>query len=238
MAKMIGEPLPSPGILARGELFCGGAQMASQRAGRSYTQPRLPTLGHHRDGPLKSGHLFWNQERGLVARRAVDGTPASPPEESVVLEGGYVEFYRREYPGAVRLAGLLAGTSSAAEDIAQDALMILRERFDQVDNPSAYLRGVVVNCCRHWHRDRAQIRRRWELLRIGSRTVDELGANELADVVEKLPFRQRVVVVGRYWGDWSEAEIADALGCRPGTVKSLASRAMATLRRQLRDVER
>ena len=149
-----------------------------------------------------------------------------------------MEFYRREYPEAVRLAGLLTGTSSAAEDIAQDALMILRGRFDQVDNPSAYLRGVVVNCCRHWHRDRAQIRRRLELLRIGSRTMDELGANELVDVVEKLPFRQRVVVVGRYWGDWSEAEIADALGCRPGTVKSLASRAMATLRRQLRDVAR
>jgi RNA polymerase sigma factor (sigma-70 family) len=173
-----------------------------------------------------------------VARKVVDGTPASPPGENAVLdEGGYVAFYRREYPGAVRLAGLLAGTSSAAEDIAQDALLILRERFDQVDNPSAYLRGVVVNCCRRWHRDRAQIRRRLELLRLGSRTTDELGANELADVVEKLPFRQRVVVVGRYWGDWSEAEIAEALGCRPGTVKSLASRAMASLRRQLTDDE-
>ena len=72
-----------------------------------------------------------------------------------------MEFYRREYPGAVRLAGLLAGTNSAAEDIAQDALMILRERFDQVDNPSAYLRGVVVNCCRHWHRDRATFAGAW-----------------------------------------------------------------------------
>jgi RNA polymerase sigma factor (sigma-70 family) len=173
-----------------------------------------------------------------MARRAVDGTPGSSPGDNAVLKGGYVEFYRREYPGAVRLAGLLAGSSSAAEDIAQDALMILRERFDQIDNPSAYLRGVVVNRCRHWHRDRAQIRRRLELLRRGSHTVDELGANELADVVEKLPFRQRVVVVGRYWGDWSEAEIAEALGCRPGTVKSLASRAMASLRRQLRDEER
>jgi RNA polymerase sigma factor (sigma-70 family) len=146
-----------------------------------------------------------------------------------------VAFYRREYPGAVRLAGLLTGSGSSGEDIAQEALMIIRDRYDQLDNPSAYLRGVVVNCCRHWHRDRAQVRRRLERLGVNAVTKAELGANELADVVEKLPFRQRVVIVGRFWGDWTEKELATALGCRPGTVKSLASRAMVTLRRQLRE---
>jgi len=41
------------------------------------------------------------------------------------------------------------------------------------------------------------------------------------------------VIVGRYWGGWSEAEIANSLGCRPGTVKSLASRALNRLRREV-----
>jgi RNA polymerase sigma factor (sigma-70 family) len=154
-----------------------------------------------------------------------------------VPEGGYVAFYRREYPGAVRLAGLLTASGSSSEDIAQEALLIVRGRFEELDNPSAYLRGVVVNGCRHWHRDRTQARRRLELLRMNAVTASGLGSSDLVDVVEKLPFRQRVVIVGRYGGGWSEAEIATALGCRPGTVKSLASRAMATLRRQLRDVE-
>jgi RNA polymerase sigma factor (sigma-70 family) len=44
-----------------------------------------------------------------------------------------------------------------------------------------------------------------------------------------LPFRQRAVVVLRYYAELSEAEIAEALGCRPGTVKSLASRALDAL---------
>jgi RNA polymerase sigma factor (sigma-70 family) len=172
-----------------------------------------------------------------VARRWVDGSPSSPTGVRAVPEGGYVAFYRREYPGAVRLAGLLTGSGSSSEDIAQEALLIVRGRFEELDNPSAYLRGVVVNRCRHWHRDRATARRRLELLRMNAVTASGLGSSDLVDVVEKLPFRQRVVIVGRYWGDWSETEIATALGCRPGTVKSLASRAMATLRLQLREAE-
>jgi RNA polymerase sigma factor (sigma-70 family) len=68
-------------------------------------------------------------------------------------------------------------------------------------------------------------------------TLSWFEPSELADVVEQLPFRQRVVIVGRYWGGWSEAEIAAALGCRPGTVKSLASRALATLRLELKELE-
>jgi len=59
------------------------------------------------------------------------------------------------------------------------------------------------------------------------------GHTELFDLVGTLPYRQCVVVVARYWLDWSEAEIATALGCRPGTVKSLASRGLARLREEM-----
>jgi RNA polymerase sigma factor (sigma-70 family) len=55
----------------------------------------------------------------------------------------------------------------------------------------------------------------------------------LIDLIDELPYRQKAVVVMRYWLDLSEREIADHLGCRPGTVKSLASRAMERLRKDL-----
>jgi RNA polymerase sigma factor (sigma-70 family) len=53
----------------------------------------------------------------------------------------------------------------------------------------------------------------------------------LLNALAALPERQRVAVVLRYWGDWTEREIAASLGCRPGTVKSLVSRALDELRK-------
>ena len=60
-----------------------------------------------------------------------------------------------------------------------------------------------------------------------------LDARELDAVVAELPYRQRAVLVLRYWLDLSEADIARSLGCRAGTVKSLHSRALARLRKEL-----
>ena len=53
----------------------------------------------------------------------------------------------------------------------------------------------------------------------------------LLDALNRLGPRQRAVVVLRYWLDLSEADTAAALNCSVGTVKSQASRALATLRR-------
>jgi RNA polymerase sigma factor (sigma-70 family) len=61
----------------------------------------------------------------------------------------------------------------------------------------------------------------------------EFVARELADAVGALPYRQRAVLVLRYYADLSEAEIEEVLHCRSGTVKSLASRALASLERDI-----
>ena len=56
---------------------------------------------------------------------------------------------------------------------------------------------------------------------------------EVAAAVKRLPRRQQQVIVLRYWGQMSEAQIADALGVSRGTVKASASRAVATIGKRL-----
>jgi RNA polymerase sigma factor (sigma-70 family) len=52
----------------------------------------------------------------------------------------------------------------------------------------------------------------------------------LLAALRKLPPRQRAVVVLRHWEDLTDRQIAAALGCSPGTVRSQLSRALAKLR--------
>ena len=145
-------------------------------------------------------------------------------------EGRFSDFYRSEYAGMVRLAVSLTGDVDQAEDVVQDAFARIHGRFPSLDRPGGYLRTAVVNLCSDRHR-RGRLERRVPL---GSPTSTlSLQASEMIDVLLRLPFRQRAVLVLRYWGDWSEAEIAHAVGCRPGSVKSLASRGLATLRKEV-----
>jgi RNA polymerase sigma-70 factor (sigma-E family) len=146
----------------------------------------------------------------------------------------FAAFFRGSYAGAVRLAHLLTGTNVAAEDIAQEAFARLHRRFGAVEHPDRYLRTAVVNLTRDWMR-RSQ-REQAKLARVTPSTTTATQGNESAAILEfvdRLPHRMRAVVVLRYWADLTEAEIAATLGCRPGTVKSLASRALVNLRKEL-----
>jgi len=131
----------------------------------------------------------------------------------------------------VRLAHALTGSPESTEDVVQDAFARLHSRKGRIENPGGYLRTTVVNLCR----DRERHRRRERRLdtRMSAPPSLSLGASELVDVLLRLQYRQRAVLVLRYWGGWSEAEIAHALGCRPGTVKTLASRGLALLRKEI-----
>jgi RNA polymerase sigma-70 factor (ECF subfamily) len=69
-----------------------------------------------------------------------------------------------------------------------------------------------------------------------SREVALLAREERAELlaaVDRLGEEQRAVVVCRYFLGLSEAETAAVLGCRPGTVKSRLSRALARLEEEL-----
>jgi len=145
---------------------------------------------------------------------------------------GFEAFYVANYSDAVRLAGFLSGARAAAEDLAQEAFVRLQPRFDDLERPHAYLRTTLVNLARNRHR--ADQRETLRLVRHGPEPgqVSERAA-ELDATLRRLPYRERAVIVLRYWLGLSEAEIAEHLGCRSGTVKSRHSRALTKIRKEL-----
>ena len=162
---------------------------------------------------------------------------ASTPRQLATSDGShdpaasFETFYVEWWAWAVRVATLITHSNDAGQEIAQDSLLMLYQRWGELDHPKAYLRATIVNRCYNWQRSNRTKREKLPLL-TGPAAV-ELGAPELADAVAGLPMRQRSVLVLRYYCDFTEAEIAAALGCRPGTVKSLSSRALRRLRKEV-----
>lgn len=155
--------------------------------------------------------------------------------ERVGMSADFDEFFRSNYAQTVRLVRLLTGVEASSEDVAQEAFARVHRHFDGLERPGGYLRETVVNLCRNWHRSRSSERRRLDRL-TQLRTVDPTIAvadYELLRAVDALPYRQRAIVVMRFWLDMPEAEIAAVLGCRPGTVKSSSARALARLRKDV-----
>jgi RNA polymerase sigma factor (sigma-70 family) len=136
------------------------------------------------------------------------------------------DLYRSAQPDLVRFATLLVGSPDVAADLVQDCFVRLHPRWTKVDDPHAYLRRSVVNACHSHHRGL----RRWRRLDLRPSEPVDLGARELGDALASLPHRQRAALVLRFYGGLPDAAIADALGCRPGTVASLVHRGLAALR--------
>jgi len=142
-------------------------------------------------------------------------------------------FVRAHGTALVRLAGALTGNPHVSEEVVQSALERVFLRWPRLDDPLAYSRQVVVNLCRD--RGRGAFRREHVgLPRIDSAAPDVIGLrddrDELVRAVRALPYRQRAVLVLRFWHDLTEQQAADVLGIRAGTVKSQTSRALQRLR--------
>lgn len=142
---------------------------------------------------------------------------------------GFVDLYSEAYMPMVRLAHLLTGSNEVGEEIAQEAFAQAYRRFDTLDNPGGYVRTSVVNGCKSWQR-RQGLERRWQQRTPPPRDAGASTRGELTDVLATLPFRQRAALVMRFYEDRTTDETAAALGCRPGTAKSLVSRGLETLR--------
>jgi RNA polymerase sigma factor (sigma-70 family) len=155
----------------------------------------------------------------------------SGQQAEVTASISFDDFYAQRWAHAFRLASLMTHDAEAGADIAQDVFATMSQRWATIERPDAYLQRALTNASSNWRRDGRTAARKLHLL--VERGDDEAPMVGLADAIARLPFRQRAVIVLRYYADQSEAEIARALDCRPGTVKSLASRALAALSKEV-----
>ncbi|MBO0869561.1 MAG: SigE family RNA polymerase sigma factor [Micromonosporaceae bacterium] len=151
-------------------------------------------------------------------------------------ERAFAEFVAARYARLVRTGYLLTGDRGHAEDLVQQALLKTFRSWHRLEaeaNAEAYTRTTMLRMALGWRR------RRWNgEVPTGAlpeaASADHSSTVDTAEVVRRalagLPPGQRAVLVLRYFEDLSEAEIAETLGCSPGTVKSRCSRALAALR--------
>lgn len=135
-----------------------------------------------------------------------------------------------------RFAYLICGDRGRAEDLVQEVLLAMHRRFGPsmpVDNPLAYARRAIVNTNVSWSRRSTQ-------REIPSERLPEPLAQPAADddaqlwrLLDSLSRRQRTVLVLRYYLGYPDADIAELLGCRRATVRSLAARALTELRARI-----
>ena len=156
--------------------------------------------------------------------------PLPPPDETagVGLATGLDDLFREHYGPMVRLAHLITGSNEAAEDVVQEAFVRMARSWGRAANPAGYLRTVVVNRCRTWQRRQVLERRHGRAAEPGIDSLPEV--DETLAALARLAPRRRAALVLRFYADLSEAEIAEAIGCRPGTVKSLIHRGLAELK--------
>jgi RNA polymerase sigma-70 factor (sigma-E family) len=151
-------------------------------------------------------------------------------------EAHFAQFVESGTDSLLGTAFLLTRDRQAAEELVQDTLVALYPKWPQVlaaDSPMAYVRRSLVNRFLNQRR------------RAGGELVTALvpeppartdfsttlaDRDQLRQALAKLPGRQRAAVVLRYFHDYSDQQCADAMGCRIGTVRSLISRALGTLR--------
>jgi RNA polymerase sigma-70 factor (ECF subfamily) len=154
----------------------------------------------------------------------------------------------REHQGiAFRTAYVITGSAADAEEVVQDAFVKAyraRGRFRSGSPFRPWLLAIVANEARN--RRRATGRRARLSLQLAeerpsggaapSPEVALLAREERAELlaaVDRLGEEQRAAIACRYFLGLSEAETAAVLGCRPGTVKSRLSRALARLEEEL-----
>ncbi len=167
---------------------------------------------------------------GLVAESLREGQIVAEPLS-------FEAFFETEARTLFRRLCAVTGNSAEAEEIMQDAFLALWERWDRIgsiQDPTAYLYRTAMNVFRRRSRRAALAVRR--ALSPAPDPTPFAEIDEQQDVVAalaELTPRQRAALVLTDVMDYSSEEAARALGVKAGTVRGLASRARATLRRQV-----
>ncbi len=174
----------------------------------------------------------------VMADTADAGRGTSPP--SADASQAVAALFRDHYLELVRLAVLMVGDVSTAEDVVQDAFERLHRSWRRLRQPSsglAYARSSVLNGCRSVHRRSAVARRHAPRLACPAEQPDAAALladqGELLAALRLLPRRQREVLVLRYYADLDYQEIAATLRISASAVRSTTSRGLAELARTL-----
>lgn len=148
-----------------------------------------------------------------------------------IVHGDFATFYQSELAGQVRRATLLVGDCQDARDLVHDAFLEVYRRWGQLDVPGAYLNVVVMNRCRD--RARRVARQRSLPAEVPVVDNDSFDDERLWSALQQLPFNHRAAIVLRFHHQMTTAEIAVALGSRPGSVGPWIERGLRQLRKDL-----
>lgn len=146
-------------------------------------------------------------------------------------------------PWLVGSLSLYCGDADVAEELAQDTLARVWDRWPDVRTmaaPEAWTYRVALNLASSHYRRRAAERRaagRSAALRTTvASSADAADAIAVRQAVSGLPRRQRAALVLRYYADLPVNQVADLLGCAPGTVKALTHQALAGMRASIGEI--
>ena len=187
--------------------------------------------------------------RDVNTQRPVQGRPHDEVELTARARDGDVAAFGElvtRYQGiAFRVAWLVVRNRGDAEDAVQDAFVKAYTAMPRF-RPDAPFRPWILRIVANEARNRGRSSRRREGLALRVATseadvvpspedaaLDRADAEALAAALDRIPERDRLVVAYRFLFEMSEAETADALGVRPGTVKSRLSRALVRLRTEM-----
>ena len=183
--------------------------------------------------PHREGARPTDVTETLVARSTAGAVAVAWDADQAVTA-----LYSAHYRSLVRLATLLVRDVATAEEVVQDAFVAMHGAWRRLREPEkalSYLRQSVVNRSRSVLRHRAVVEKYApkglpDAPSAENGAITELERSAVVKALGALPNRLREALVLRYYGDLSEAEIAQTMGISRGAVKSHTARGMAALR--------
>jgi DNA-directed RNA polymerase specialized sigma24 family protein len=126
----------------------------------------------------------------------------------------------------------MSGSHHVSEDVVQTVFTTVHDRWDQIDDPLPYLKRAVVNLVKDGQRRRFRRAKSVATLELPLCVLPP-EVDETWELVQRLPWTQRAVVVLHYYEDLSLIEVAAVLDRAPSTVRSDHRRALEKLRKAL-----
>ncbi len=171
-----------------------------------------------------------DKENQLVAQARYDST-------------AFVRLYRRHYDAIFRYCVHRLFERTAAEDVTSEVFLRVVEKLEYFSGSEKQFRNwlykIATNSVNNHLRKSA---RRNNLLKITREQIAETADN-CEQAIEKMAFlkvailalkpRYQTIITLRFFENLKLTEIAEVLGCNPGTVRSQLSRALTKLRKKM-----